>query len=551
MSVQDLLIIFVPGYYIHIIDCGSSHATMRSLELADPSLVPSLPAGELGATSPDLLSLSSMMLAPLAWGGVLDVLTGLAFTISVDESALHTLFTRPRVVDHVRALHLVLVHLKSNTLAESLLERIISSSPDLVSPALIKEFVIASAYAAMESTGISPSLLETLPLSTRKMEAETYDPHARVSRTSGSYAHPSTTSSTSSGGEGSFSYSQTPSGSGSFDMSGKPVAPAPTRFSLQQPVVYGEHGYARSGAGTSSGSGTSSPSGVKRLFLKLFSMDSKGGDGKKKKRKSSHMGSVYDPILELKRVSGRSVTSDQVDGPGCSAGEFALDWSSNHHLSLLTEHLVEGVSSKALRSSCARWASEYQSALLSAGVRVFRIISSAAGTGNLDPFDQFALLEVVYSALEELSAPFPPGFHTLFAMLGFQTLPRSAFLLYLDRNVFRITPSFVLEASHVLGDSEEDNAFRARLGRALSNPVYLDTILSEDLEYMAARASSLCIVPTVSPGSASSTVYNTCDGFVPASLYLRQLDVLVAECGVFEEDARVVRKWLEARLSYM
>jgi len=57
----------------------------------------------------------------------------------------------------------------------------------------------------------------------------------------------------------------------------------------------------------------------------------------------------------------------------------------------------------------------------------------------------FQLLERLYTAVEELAFPFPRGFHTNFASLGFKCLPRGTFLQFVERGIITLTPTFLRE----------------------------------------------------------------------------------------------------------
>lgn len=65
---------------------------------------------------------------------------------------------------------------------------------------------------------------------------------------------------------------------------------------------------------------------------------------------------------------------------------------------------------------------------------------------------EFNLLEKLFSAIQEISFPFPQGFHHRFVTLAYQSLPREAFVRYVENGVVRPTADFV---TRVLDDLEK------------------------------------------------------------------------------------------------
>ena len=74
----------------------------------------------------------------------------------------------------------------------------------------------------------------------------------------------------------------------------------------------------------------------------------------------------------------------------------------------------------------------------------------------------FRLMEKTYAVLQEISFPFPQGFHHRFVTLAYRTLPRPLFKQYLATRVLRVTEEFVMRTLEELSgkESKKENQFK-------------------------------------------------------------------------------------------
>jgi hypothetical protein len=74
----------------------------------------------------------------------------------------------------------------------------------------------------------------------------------------------------------------------------------------------------------------------------------------------------------------------------------------------------------------------------------------------------FRLMERLYCVIQEVSFPFPQGFHHRFVTLAYRSLPRPLFKQYVANRVLRVTEEFVMRTldEMVSYDSAADNRFK-------------------------------------------------------------------------------------------
>jgi len=99
-----------------------------------------------------------------------------------------------------------------------------------------------------------------------------------------------------------------------------------------------------------------------------------------------------------------------------------------------------------------------------------RRVTSSAGTAKeheaISEVDNervlFRLMEKLYFVIQELSFPFPQGFHHRFVTLAYRSLPRPIFKQYLSNRVLRVTEEFVMRTLQELEDcdSVQDDRFK-------------------------------------------------------------------------------------------
>jgi hypothetical protein len=74
----------------------------------------------------------------------------------------------------------------------------------------------------------------------------------------------------------------------------------------------------------------------------------------------------------------------------------------------------------------------------------------------------FQLMERMYSVIQEISYPFPQGFHHRFVTLAYRSLPRPLFRQHIAAGVLRVTEEFVARTLDQLSEhtSPDDNRFK-------------------------------------------------------------------------------------------
>lgn len=145
---------------------------------------------------------------------------------------------------------------------------------------------------------------------------------------------------------------------------------------------------------------------------------------------------------------------------------------------------------KVTRTECYQWATEYRSLQGRFAHSLYQLLLQ--GSQEHDEATLFHLLSHLYSALEELMYPMPKTFQDKFAAVGFRCLPRQVFVQYLERQIFSISSDFVLNALSTPQPYEEDSYFRYQLLAAIPEPEALEIMrkLQMDENYIVEHTLS-------------------------------------------------------------
>lgn len=543
----NMLLVLIPGYYLHLVDCCVEHELMRSIVLCGASVVGSLPSAHgtpvRGQVAPLLVPLSALPGAPL-----LDMNTGTAYKLNVDHDAILAFLSVERVSVHVRIMHFVCTHLMQPGLANDMIRHLCATHPSRLSVPLMREFLVALPLATQRSDrGADFALGAMLPTTCMHPLRHEHD------------APPPP-----------FSLESLVVRDGPVACAGQlagVASPSPVRVRLDRDVATSLSPTGTPRRRESSGHATQQPSAVKRLLLRLFNMDDRerGGGSEDERRRASPAssrsgtpgpGTPGSPYAAAGRESGKgsalqpasaasaagaaaatgsfspgaasspnrgSGAFDEADSHGDAdfmLGDGPLNWSSEEHSTFIREQITR-MSPRLGKSRITRILTEFHGAIAERTALAYELVLGQAASHA--PPTQFFLHETLFCALDELQLPPPRSFHYRFALLGFQTLARPAFLMYLDSGVFRLTARFVSEACAALGDTREDRNLRYRIASGLLDRQRIEMLLAGEPEYQHAKASSLVLLPPPSDKSGLLTQRDVGDDFWPLDLYVRRL----------------------------
>ena len=172
-SLDGLLLAFIPGHAMQLVDCGTLHEpchhiiqlgsevqTLPGYELPDPSN-PTLPPA---ITYFELIKQDN---GRNAYGvAMFDVKHGVAYTYSIDTEAVFSLFTSSQatLATQVLALHLAIVHLNDAALNRRILEYFFAEGSNKLHPRLLKECLLGNSYVSMQQHSDEDEFLRLLPM---------------------------------------------------------------------------------------------------------------------------------------------------------------------------------------------------------------------------------------------------------------------------------------------------------------------------------------------------------------------------------------------------
>lgn len=168
-AVNDLLMVYVPGHVLQLVDCGPRHEPGHHLILLGND-VPTLPGQRNGEGVPPALSyfeLIRQVNGRNAYGvGVFDVTTGTAYTFDINREYIFGLFTKSAtsLATKTLAVHLAIVHLADPGLIRRVMEYFFAVMPDGLHPELLKEYLIGNAYMNMQQHTTEREFLRLLPI---------------------------------------------------------------------------------------------------------------------------------------------------------------------------------------------------------------------------------------------------------------------------------------------------------------------------------------------------------------------------------------------------
>eukprot|EP01103_Thecamoeba_quadrilineata_P003397 TRINITY_DN13186_c0_g1_i1.p1 TRINITY_DN13186_c0_g1~~TRINITY_DN13186_c0_g1_i1.p1 ORF type:complete len:834 (-),score=151.35 TRINITY_DN13186_c0_g1_i1:129-2630(-) len=151
-SFLDMLLVFIPGHYFQLVDCGSDHDPYPSLSGIE--FASTLPELETGQSKESLIIPFDVFEQPFhktssrQHGLLLDCQTGVAYEYSLIREEILKLFSKSPSEKQVQALHLVISHMHD----DELLELIFSKLRGFGSvTALFREYLIAKPYQDLKA----------------------------------------------------------------------------------------------------------------------------------------------------------------------------------------------------------------------------------------------------------------------------------------------------------------------------------------------------------------------------------------------------------------
>ena len=161
-----MLVIYLPGHYLQLLDCSSDHDPCHSFSALGPDRVPPLPGQDESGDSavflthiesiPNVVLEADSPASAMAVGGfgfaMFDSRTDTAYRYRFDEKALLDMFVKtPPGIAHVQAMHLALAHLQDPQLVLRIVRTLCDTQPRTVTADLLKEFLIGTTYMSIRS----------------------------------------------------------------------------------------------------------------------------------------------------------------------------------------------------------------------------------------------------------------------------------------------------------------------------------------------------------------------------------------------------------------
>lgn len=145
-SIGDLLVIYVPGVYLQLIDCAVDHEPTVNLVLSGPTFNSSLP--DMDPSVPALVETFEMR-GETKNGkrlSLLDRVRGLLYEYKLNQNTIVTATSMPDPGLHKQLLALALLHVQDEDTPESIMLNLLRKHPGLVTADLMKYFLLGAPY---------------------------------------------------------------------------------------------------------------------------------------------------------------------------------------------------------------------------------------------------------------------------------------------------------------------------------------------------------------------------------------------------------------------
>eukprot|EP01133_Synstelium_polycarpum_P002539 gene2539-2908_t len=420
-AIGNLLMIYIPGYFLQFLDCSSDHEpcfgvtlyTDLSKPLKEASSHDSSDFVSMARTRP-LPTKVSTSVVPFSMHSktdqyMFDYANGILYSYKFKRSCIAKLFERDAIASHsldggtdIRALHLAMVHLQDNELVLKILV-MASKEPHLISSDFLKEYILGSTYSVLRNK-LDNVYLQTLPMtSTEGLDISTLK--LKQLR--------------------------------DIELTHTISMQVPTSILAKKDDISRKR--LKSFEVAKSEVVAKEASFVTGFFKNLFGVDD------------------YEPL----RRSANSFENSPMKTPSKVPVNVSLENYEENPLADLqpyANNLADywySISQKESRDTLLNWAISYRNVQINTVNTLYSILKKHIGNTDADPSEAiadhpkksqlFRAMEKLYVAIEEIGCPFPKDFYSNFTILGFYCLPRNVFLQYLQKGLFVVTCSFIQE----------------------------------------------------------------------------------------------------------
>lgn len=402
--IENMLLVYIPGYFLQLVDCGEEHYPCINMTINDREYSSPLPEdSQVKLPSPGVQASTVVPFSLRSEDGrltMLDTHSGIIYEYTFDRGTLLRVFDEDSTRLHIQTLHLACIHMQDSELVDQIIIHMCAHNPQALTVELMKEFLLGTPYQEMKALAMEPLLLQLLPITSSEILDTTQLKKQAL------YNASITTF---------YGYSNIP---GTKTMIGNKEEEWKRRKYPQDKT--GNRGGVERAASKESLT-------VSQFLKSMFSIGS--GDE-----------------TPVPRIASGGADMDIEDGvEECCTLPYA------NFVENLTDYWAAQLPNSS-RSRLMQWAQNYRDAQMVQVRRlydhIYKSTTQASGEDmyyNNNSGTLFQLLERLYTAVEELAFPFPRGFHTNFASLGFKCLPRGAFLQFVERGIITLTTTFLRE----------------------------------------------------------------------------------------------------------
>lgn len=329
---------------------------------------------------------------------MLDTHSGVIYEYTFDRGTLLRVFDEDNTRLHIQTLHLACIHMQDSELVHQIIIHMCSNNPQALTVELMKEFLLGTPYQEMKALAMDSQLLQLLPITTSEIAD----------------------------------------------------AAQLKKYSLYNASLTTFYGYSNI-PGTKILIGNKEEEWRRRKYPQEKS-GSRGGAERINNKESVSVSQFLRSMFSIGNADDSPVPRLSYTGDGLDDGnpdegvEECCAYPYASFVDALVDYWMTQLPNNS-RAKLTQWAYNYRDAQIAQVKRLYGHIykSTVSGDAHNNSGILFQLLERLYIAVEELALPFPPGFHTTLASLGFKCLPRAAFLQFVERGIITLTPTFLRE----------------------------------------------------------------------------------------------------------
>jgi hypothetical protein len=467
-SLNDYVVVFLPGVALHLLNCSAEHAPVHHI-LVHGDTVPEFPYSFSRTSYSDHFCQLEGSARAINTATALDTAELKGYVIGLNIDALVHMFRETHLLPTKLAiLHMALVHLNDKLLVKMLLRELCLDSTHPHCSQLLSDYLLGSTYSYMKFKCLDSvkALLKFLPLT----ENEGFRGHLETDKRRQEVAR--------------ITYVMLPdvekglAKSDSFDTTHvkgvvqlKTYAQHTNPFSAlldnlrlsKQPIPRFS---------------------LKALSSKLTEKSTEGGDGPDEEEgtpKRSFLRKLSDSF----RKRGMAISKAQhVLQKGLSFLEQPNEHDPHEErrqklLSRsLRNHLIKGkATSPDRQDKYNKVVQDYVSAQIEQSNSLLHTVWTLLGysrenhpaqmslneKGDVRDCALFHLAERFYCSVEQYAFPFPKGFHLFFTCIGFRCLQPQLFLQYVNHHVFHLTYEFLSRLISELGNDESSTELKFQI----------------------------------------------------------------------------------------